>query len=342
MISLLGAVYVAGLRKLPLDAFKERLVKDQQEEMKNAETLGSNERAGVIRPIALQTMRGVAIVAGVQVLSMCIRFAIAESLTPERARLATVEGDSLRFTPVNLTDGSRLTLISPRHWSDIADEVTHELTKTHRELTGMFGSIPPFRSSIRLMDEHSFYELTGAPGWTNAMFFRGEIIIPLAKNQPIDLDNIHRSVKHEYTHAVLSALSRGRIPGWIDEGLAQWIEGDENPALRATLRNYLQQNDPVPLHLLQGGFTKLESRMVPAAYAQSLLAMQAVVQTYGLTKVTAYLQLLREDTDRGLAFETAFDMTQEEFERHLRATLKTWAKTTAARNSALDVTTLVR
>jgi hypothetical protein len=320
------------------------LVKDQREtNTDSVKQRRSIEPIGALRPIALQTMRGAAIVVGVHALSLCIRFAIADTLSPERARLATVEGgDALRFTPVNLTDGSRLTLISPRHWSDIADEVTQELTKTHRELTGMFGSIPPFRSSIRLMDEQSFYTLTGAPGWTNAMFFKGEIIIPLAKNQPIDLDNIHRSVKHEYTHAVLSALSRGRIPGWIDEGLAQWIEGDENPALRTTLKNYLQKNEPVPLHLLQGGFTKLESRMVPAAYAQSLLAMQAVVQTYGLTKITAYLQLLREDYDRGLAFETAFEMNQDEFERHLRATLKTWAKTTAARNSALDVTTLVR
>jgi len=317
-------------------------VKDQPKETNSVAPLASSEWKTAFRPIALQTMRGVVIVAGVQVLSLCVRFAIADSLTPERARMAAVEGDSLRFTPVNMNDGSRLTLISPKHWSDIADEVTQEVTETHRELTGMFGTIPPFRSSIRLMDEQSFYELTGAPGWTNAMFFRGEIIIPLAKHQPVDLENIHRSVKHEYTHAVLSALSRGRIPGWIDEGLAQWIEGDENPALRATLKNYLQKNEPVPLHLLQGGFTKLESRMVPAAYAQSLLAMQAVVQTYGLTKITAYLQLLREDYDRALAFETAFDMTQEEFERHLRATLKTWAKTTAARNSALDVTTLVR
>ena len=317
-------------------------MKDRQVEPKNVAPLVIQEWKDVVRPIALQTMRGVVIVAGVQVLSMCIRLAIADSLTPERARLAAIDGDSLRFTPVNLTDGSRLTLISPKHWSDIADEVTQELTKTHRELTGMFGSIPPFRSSIRLMDEQSFYELTGAPGWTNAMFFRGEIIIPLATNQPIDLDNIHRSVKHEYTHAALSALSRGRIPGWIDEGLAQWIEGEENPALRATLRNYLQKNEPVPLHLLQGGFTKLESRMVPAAYAQSLLAMQAVVQTYGITKVTAYLQLLREDYDRGLAFETAFDMSQDEFERHLRSTLKTWARENSASRSALDVTTLVR
>jgi hypothetical protein len=322
---------------------KESLVKNQLEKDKNLiKPITPLERLGVLRPIALRTMRGVVIVAGVHVLSLGIRFAIADSLIPDRARYAAEGGDSLRFTPVNLTDGSRLTLISPRHWSDIADEVTQELTRTHRELTGMFGSIPPFRSSIRLMDEQSFYDLTGAPGWTNAMFFRGEIIIPLAKHQPIDLENIHRSVKHEYTHAVLSALSRGRIPGWIDEGLAQWIEGDENPALRATLKNYLQKSEPVALHLLQGGFTKLESRMVPAAYAQSLLAMQAVVQTYGLTKITAYLQLLREDYDRGLAFETAFQITQEEFERRLKTTLKTWAKTTSVRNTALELTNLVR
>lgn len=238
------------------------------------------------------------------------------------------ERGSLRFIPIDLADGSHLTLISPHHWSDIAEEILQELTQTHQRLGELFGSIPPFRSSIRLMDERAFYELTGAPGWTNAMFFRGEIIIPLSQAQPIDLDNIHRSVKHEYTHAVLSALSHGSIPGWIDEGLAQWIEGDENPALRNTLKQYLHKHQPVSLSLLQGGFTKLEPTMVPAAYAQSLLAVQAMINAYGLPKIATYLSLLREAREKEDAFRMAFKISTTEFERRLGATLVTWASGT--------------
>jgi hypothetical protein len=262
---------------------------------------------------------------------------------PTRARYASpVLDGALRFTPLTLGDGSRLTLISPKNWSDIAEEISQQLTHTHNALSQLFGTIPPFRSSVRLMDEPSFYDLTGAPGWTNAMFFRGEIIIPLSTSKPLDLENLHRSVKHEYSHAVLSALSGGMIPGWIDEGLAQWIEGEENPALRNSLKTYLKRAAPVPLELLQGGFTRLEPKMVPAAYAQSLLAVQAMIKAYGVDKIALYLNLLRSEVDKEAAFHTAFGITQSDFEFRLHNTLKAWSNPTTARTIPVQATTARR
>jgi hypothetical protein len=224
-----------------------------------------------------------------------------------------------------MSDGSRLTLIAPSQWTEIADEISAELTRTHQQLSDLFGAVPPFRSSVRLLDEQTFYKLTKAPVWTNAMFFQGEIIIPLSTSEPIDLENLRRSVKHEYSHAVLSALSGGFIPGWVDEGLAQWIEGEENPALRNSLRTYLQTATPVPLNLLQGGFTKLSPRMVPAAYAQSLIAVQALLKAYGIDRISDYLTLLREQVSKEAAFETAFGISESDFESRLDETLDSWA-----------------
>jgi hypothetical protein len=243
---------------------------------------------------------------------------------PERARYSAEETRSLRFTPLQLTGGSKLTLISPLRWSDVADELVTTLNNTHAEYTQRFASIPAFSTSIRLMDEQSFYELTGAPAWTNAMFIRGQIVIPLSTTQPIDLENLHRSVKHEYTHAIISALSGGRAPGWLDEGLAQLAEGEEHPALRASLKSWLQVNDPVPLSLLQGGFTKLSTPMVPPAYAQSLLASKAIVDTYGFSKIGVYLAALRKGVDKDRAFATGFGISPEVFEQKLASALKTW------------------
>lgn len=276
------------------------------------------------------TLTTVAVVASTLVSAIAsAQPAVTSGQAPVRARYASPERDStLRFLPLTLEDGSRLTLISPKHWSDIAEEISSELHRTHQELTKLFGAIPPFRSSVRLMDEPSFYELTGAPGWTNAMFFRGEIIIPLSTSKPIDLDNLHRSVKHEYSHAILSALSGGAIPGWIDEGLAQWLEGEENPALRNSLRHYLKRSNPVPLKLLQGGFTRLEPAMVPAAYAQSLLAVQAMIKAYGIDKIAMYLDLLRNEEDKEVAFVAAFGISQSDFEYKLHTTLRQWSNPT--------------
>ena len=230
----------------------------------------------------------------------------------------------LRFYPIILDDGSRITLISPTYFSAIATEVSHQVIETHHTLTSTFGAAPPFRTSIRIMDETDFYQLTGAPEWTNAMFFRGEIIIPLEPGKPIDRTNLLRSIKHEYSHAVLSAMSGGLIPGWIDEGLAQWIEGAENPVLKASLKKYLRQADPISLQLLQGGFTKLPSSMVPAAYAESLIATQAIIRAYGEKRIGRYLKNLRDGMDKEMAFQSAFEISLGTFEEKLHQTLIHW------------------
>ena len=256
-----------------------------------------------------------------------VSLAFADSKGRERARYgAPTESESyLRFTPFNLANGSKLTLISPARWSDLSEDLVQSLNRTHEQYTLLFDRIPAFSTSIRLMDEESFYELTGAPAWTNAMFFRGEIIIPLSKTEPIDIENLQRSVRHEFTHAVLSSLSGGQVPGWLDEGIAQWSEGYEHPALREALRSWLGKNEPVPLALLQGGFTKLEPAMVPAAYCESLLASKAMIQAFGFKKIGDYLLLLRKGADKDAAFEATFGLPTAHFEEKLGESLKTWA-----------------
>jgi hypothetical protein len=199
------------------------------------------------------------------------------------------------------------------------------LNDTHREFTTLFSEIPAFSTSVRLIEESTFFELTGAPAWTNAMFFRGQIIIPISSQKNIDLDNLIRSVKHEYTHAIMSSLSGGRLPGWLDEGIAQWFEGPESPGLRDALRAWLKDHDPVSLSLLQGGFTKLNADMVPAAYAQSLMATKALADKFGFPAIGRFLILLREGVDKRSAFLTAFDMTQEAYEKELGIALTTWS-----------------
>ena len=272
---------------------------------------------------------------GIMVLALSITFVTnyalkiptsAEERSTERARYSSDEESTrLRFTPLRLAGGSKLTLISPIQWSDVADELLTTLSKSHANYANLLGPIPAFTTAIRLMDEKSFYALTGAPSWTNAMFFRGQIIVPLNTEQPVDLDNIHRSVRHEYTHAVVSALSAGRAPGWLDEGIAQWAEGTPNPALKPALKSWLRSNDPVPLRLLQGGFTKLNTAMVPAAYAQSLVAADAVMQGFGFKKITTYLRGLRNGLDKEEAFHLAFGVTDQQFEARLGMTLRQWA-----------------
>lgn len=230
----------------------------------------------------------------------------------------------VRLSPVELGDGSHLTVISPVRWDNLAKRISQALQFSHDRYAALFGPLPPLSSSVRLMDEETFYAATGAPRWTNALYYKNQIIIPLGKDSEIDVDNLERSVRHEYTHAVINALSGGRAPGWLDEGLAQWAEGTENPALQPALLRWLQVHPPVELVELQNGFTRLESEKVAAAYAQSLFAANTVINTFGMRRIRLFFDELRVGSDRELAFRKVFGLTPEGFEQQLAQALGSW------------------
>lgn len=247
----------------------------------------------------------------------------ASPIDEPKARLSSTAGTvSLTLAPVDLAGGAKLTLISPKEWEPIAHRITRDIKDAHDYFTQLFGEIPPFETSVRLLEQKSFYALTGAPSWTNAMFYRGQIVIPLSTTEPIDYENIYRSVRHEFTHAVNGALTRGRCIGWLDEGLAQLEEGPENPLLLQALRDWVRSNRPVPFRLLQGGFTKLDATMVPAAYAQSLVAANSVVRGFGYSKIRRYFDALHEGIDKADAFRESFGISEAVFENRLGRTIE--------------------
>jgi hypothetical protein len=246
-----------------------------------------------------------------------------------KARYSTSASGSLHrleFEPLALRGGSTLVLSSPRNWESLALKVRSRLLKTHERFSALFGDIPQFATTLRLMDEQTFFATTGAPSWTNAIYFQNQIFVPLAPGAENDFDNIMRAVEHEYTHAVIHALSSGRCPGWFDEGLAQWAEGSENPALLPALNDWLKKNDPVPFRLLQGGFTKLDAKMIPAAYAQSLYATKAVIEGLGFVQIRNYLDRLRAGETKAAAFLNAFGLEERDFEIRLAAGLGRWGE----------------
>lgn len=253
---------------------------------------------------------------------------LSESAVASRPR-ATIEE---RYQPVLALDGgSRLTIIAPARWSNLGEEVRTLLIQTHRRYGQFFGTIPALRTGVQLMDDETFYLSTGAPRWTNALYYRGQIIIPLSDETANDRDNLYRSIKHEYTHAVIHALSGGRCPGWLDEGLAQWAEGSENPALEPALANWLEVHPALPFALLQNGFTKLAQQMVPAAYGQSLFATKAILKNYSFHEVADFLTRLRAGEDRSRSFSASFGVSEGVFEKQIASDLRVWAARYSAR-----------
>jgi len=75
-----------------------------------------------------------------------------------------------------------------------------------------------------LLYEHDeFRDVTRAHSWASGLF-DGKIRLPVGPTLPPARDLEHLLV-HEYAHAAIHDLSRGRAPRWLHEGLAQVLEG---------------------------------------------------------------------------------------------------------------------
>jgi hypothetical protein len=225
--------------------------------------------------------------------------------------------ERFRYAPGPLAGGSKLAVISSQSWAPLTKKVWQVIEAAQRDLADQFGKIPTFDLAVRVLDEEGYIRLSGAPQWTQAIFRQGEILLSLASFDSEGLANFYRSVRHEYTHAVVHALSGGRAPGWIDEGLAQRAEGHPAESLQKALDSWLTRNQPIRLGLLRGGFTKLSSEMVAPAYAQSLVATNYLLDRHGPRALREFFELLKGGHEESEAFKLAFSVSESDFEAEL-------------------------
>jgi hypothetical protein len=97
------------------------------------------------------------------------------------------------------------------------------LEAAHGRLDALVGYRPAKRLSVVLYGDRQFHDVTFAHGWVEGLF-DGKIRLPVAVASS-DGAGLERLIVHEYAHAAIQDLSRGRAPRWLHEGLAQLLEG---------------------------------------------------------------------------------------------------------------------
>jgi hypothetical protein len=92
-------------------------------------------------------------------------------------------------------------------------------------------------------------------------------------------------LRHEVTHAFVHASGGKNVPGWLNEGLAQWLETGSLTAQAgavAEARKTLTGNELIPLpELVDSLASSKNSGRVVAAYAQALAFVAYIERQYG-------------------------------------------------------------
>ena len=118
-------------------------------------------------------------------------------------------------------------------------------------------------------------------------------------------------------HSFVHALTHGRCPTWLNEGIAQMEEPRSSGANAAPLARLFEEHRQVPLRYLEGSFMHFSPAQAQLAYAESLAAVEYVRSSYGIYALRRMLELLNEGEEPEAALRNAVQADYAEFERGL-------------------------
>jgi tetratricopeptide (TPR) repeat protein len=194
----------------------------------------------------------------------------------------------------------------------LAVKATDVLNAAFWRIGGELGAHPSDTVVVMLYTEQQFRDVTQAPEWAGGVY-DGRIRVPAAGAARTP-QSFERVLVHELTHAMIANLAPRGIPAWLHEGLAQYFEGDDPGAARRRVKAAGRQ---IPLHNLEGSFSRLSAADAQLAYDESLVAVDVMLHRPGLNWPSVFRALSENDrTERTLdSFGFPYSTLEAEFRR---------------------------
>ena len=135
---------------------------------------------------------------------------------------------------------------------DLARGILHVLEDDFRDLESQLDYTPREQIAVILYTEQAFADITRAPGWVGALN-DGRLRIPVQGLTSVTPE-LARVLKHELTHSFVGQKSHNRAPTWLQEGVAQWMEGRRSTSNAGALVEAANQGAAPPLGALEGSW----------------------------------------------------------------------------------------
>jgi tetratricopeptide (TPR) repeat protein len=144
---------------------------------------------------------------------------------------------------------------------------------------------------VVLYTSQAYTDTTGAPDWSGAVTDTrySHISVPTQGLTGINSD-LSRTLKHELTHAFIAQKTRAHCPTWMQEGMAQRMEG-LNASRHAAefVALYDQRKLTLPLAGLEGSWMGMSGNQVSVAYPWAVSVIEYIVATGGMGDIERIL-----------------------------------------------------
>lgn len=170
---------------------------------------------------------------------------------------------------------------------ELARGILDVLENDYNDLQSQLDYTPPEKIGVILYTGQAFADITRAPSWVGALN-DGRIRIPVQGLTSVTPE-LARELKHELTHSFVGQKSRYRAPTWLQEGVAQWMEGNRSSADAAFLVDAAKKGFAPPLTSLEGSWIGFSGDSASMAYAWSLAVVESVIDRGGVGDLSRLL-----------------------------------------------------
>jgi tetratricopeptide (TPR) repeat protein len=202
---------------------------------------------------------------------------------------------------------------------ETVEQAAARLESAYRTQSEFLRTKLPGPQPVILYAGRAYFALSSVPDWASGVF-DGKIRVSVEPEQVVRSE-FSSVLAHELAHALMRRASRDRAPGWLHEGVAQWLEGRRIP--RSEFRRLFAGGGRVePLAELEARFHRASDALSARAhYAQSLGLVEFVIQERG----EGALACLIEDLAAGATLEKGLREETQLSGVELVTRFKSWA-----------------
>jgi tetratricopeptide (TPR) repeat protein len=194
----------------------------------------------------------------------------------------------------------------------LAGQILSTLEGDFETLESTFQYTPPEPIAVILYTNRTFRDVTRAPRWADGLN-DGRIRIPTQGLSSVD-SNLAHVLMHELTHSFVRQMTEGRCPTWLNEGLAQYMEGRRSAATAKTLVSLYEKKKYISFSRLGGSWTRFPTPLAAYAYAWSLAAVESIIANSGMYGIDRMFIRLKEENSVQTAMEMALQLNYSDLE----------------------------
>lgn len=204
---------------------------------------------------------------------------------------------------------------------DLSRSILEQLDSDYDSLVAQFGVAPHDSIPVILYTEQAFFDVTQAPSWSGAIN-DGKLRIPIHGLSQMNGD-LARVLRHELTHSFVTQIARGRCPFWLNEGVAQLMEPRSSSGSGRLLEKLFASQHEIPLNALEGSFMGMDTNTAMVAYAESLVAVEYINDTYGMSDIRRLLERIGGGASAESALRSTLNVGYGQFQDDVATYLKT-------------------